>query len=505
MLKYKHTFFSKNTNISAFRMKNYFLPIFLFSVIPFSFSQNCNCDSTFRWLKETFENNDAGFQYAVDQKGRTDYQYHTEKYFTKIKDITGKEECAEALNEWLQFFRNGHLWFSINYDNNLPANEIKKPDPEVIRKQFQNWETFPYKEKEFNSYLSSLKEAGLEGIWSSPPYTIGIRKVNNEYIGFIIEADGIYWKKTQIKLRIKEENGKLNTLFYLQNHSTLEISNTRLIGNNYLAMDYIMLKRVQPVYPKEEAIERHLRLLSAGDPIFERITDKTVILRIPSFSSSEKKKIDSLIESNKNELLTAENLIIDLRYNGGGSDISFQQLLPLLYTNPIREVGVEYLSTPLNNKRMEEFLTEPDLSEEEKTEIKEALNKLNEHPGEFVNLNDDSSANVVILDTVYPFPKNIGIIINQGNGSTTEQFLLAAKQSKKVKLFGTTTAGVLDISNMYFVSSPCNNFKLGYCLTKSKRIPDFTIDGKGIQPDFYIDKEISEYKWIDFVNSILSN
>jgi hypothetical protein len=65
--------------------------------------------------------------------------------------------------------------------------------------------------------------------------------------------------------------------------------------------------------------------------------------------------------------------------------------------------------------------------------------------------------------------------------------------------------GVLDISNMYFINSPCNEYKLGYSLTRSKRIPDFTIDDKGIQPDYYIDKTIPKYDWIDFVNKILNN
>ena len=39
--------------------------------------------------------------------------------------------------------------------------------------------------------------------------------------------------------------------------------------------------------------------------------------------------------------------------------------------------------------------------------------------------------------------------------------------------------GVLDISNMHFVKSPCGKIELGYCLSKSYRIPEMAIDGKG--------------------------
>lgn len=100
-------------------------------------------------------------------------------------------------------------------------------------------------------------------------------------------------------------------------------------------------------------------------------------------------------------------------------------------------------------------------------------------------------------------PKHVAVIINENNGSTTEQFLLAAKQSKKVKLYGVTTMGVLDISNMYFIDSPDKAFKLGYCLSKSYRIPDMAIDGKGIMPDYYIDKSIPDEQWLSFVQNIL--
>ncbi|CAM3498214.1 S41 family peptidase [Sphingobacterium prati] len=126
--------------------------------------------------------------------------------------------------------------------------------------------------------------------------------------------------------------------------------------------------------------------------------------------------------------------------------------------------------------------------------------------GEFVNLKPGRK--LTSIDSSYttlPYPKQAAIIINGGNRSTAEQFLLEAKQSKKVKLFGITTAGALDISNMYFVESPCKEYRLGYALSKSYRIPDMAIDNKGIQPDYYIDQTILDSQWVDHVSNVLEN
>lgn len=135
-----------------------------------------------------------------------------------------------------------------------------------------------------------------------------------------------------------------------------------------------------------------------------------------------------------------------------------------------------------------------------------AYDSLNNHLGEFVNLMPNRK--LVRIDSGYstlPYPKQVAIIINGGNGSTAEQFLLEAKQSKKVKLFGTTTSGVLDISNMYFVESPCKEYRLGYALSKSYRIPNMAIDNKGIQPDYYIDQTIQNPEWVEYARKILED
>ena len=482
-------------------MKKRLLIILTILATNFVYSQNCSCADNFVWLKETFEINDAGFQYVIDIKGEEEYKKHNEFFSEKVKTIKDKAECAEALSKWLTFFRTGHLGIWVNVDEN---NKENKKDNIPDKKQFENWETFPYQEQEFNSYLTTIKEPGLEGVWINPQYTIGIRKIKKEYTGFIIVGDNVYWSKGQVKLKIKEENGKQVATYYMKDHSAKKFDDIALLGNNYLQIGFSAFKRVQPTFPSDKKLDVYFKFLTTDVPLFEKLTDKTVILRIPSFELSAKKIIDSVIDANKNIITKTENLIIDLRDNGGGSDGSYEKIIPFIYTNPIRTIGVELLSTALNNERMKGFITDPDFLEEDKKWAIESLEKLNKHIGEFVSL-DSSSVDIEKFDTIYPYPKNVGIIINENNGSTTEQFLLSAKQSKKVKLFGTTTRGVLDISNMYFINSPCNDLKLGYSLSRSKRIPDMTIDNRGIQPDYYIDKTISKYEWIDFVNKILNN
>ncbi len=468
-------------------------------------AQECTCESNFLWVKKTFEENDAGFEYALEQKGKEAYKAHTDLYLEKVQRIeeAGSVECTETLYEFLTFFRSGHIGIVRSSGSSDEEQENPLKDEEII-KQFEDWESVEVDLKAFEEELSNQKEAGFEGIWQSGVYKVGIKEMEDAYVGFIIEADGVYWRPGQVKFKIAKNEGDFPATFYMRDHSVRDIGEVDILGNNYLQMGFISFDRLKPKFDTDSTILQYVQLINASEPFAEKLSDQTVLLRIPSFNYNQKGLIDSVINEHRELMMKTENLIIDLRNNGGGSDNSFSEILPFIYTNPIRTVGVELLSTPLNNQRMRDFLKERDLSEEDKEWINTTLDTLENHIGEFVSLNK-YPVSVSELDTVYEYPKNVGIIIHENNGSTTEQFLLAAKQSKKVKLFGTTTAGVLDISNMYSASSPCNQFQLAYSLSKSMRIPDMTIDDKGIQPDYYIDDSIPDHEWISFVESILSD
>lgn len=458
----------------------------------------CTCPESFNWVKTTFEENDAGFSYALERKGREAYEAFTAEMKARTDTITDRGECFSALYDWLQFFRPGHIAIrSLIGTGQMEGEQLI--DTAAIRERYADWERVDPDITAFQTYLDGSDDP-YEDIWLSPPYRIGVRRMDEEYVGFVLEADSLYWMPGQVKLRFDPTDG--SGTWYMQDHSPNTFGGTRMIGKNTILSDFIQLKRETPRPDDldDPYAELYLRARSAGEPLLERLNDSVLYLRIPSFQFEHKAAIDSLIEVNFDKITGTENLILDIHSGTGGYDMAFAALEPILYTNRVRTMGVEFRSTPLNNQRMMDFATDTTygFDDEFKAWARTSYDTLQDHLGEFVNLNEKRYT-IETHDTIYTYPSRVAVIMDGGNGSTDEQFLLMAKQSRKVKLYGQSTFGVLDISNMYFVPSPCGDFELGYSLTRSFRIPGLAIDGVGLQPDFFIDDSVPREEWVRFV------
>ncbi|MBK8496873.1 MAG: hypothetical protein IPL50_19165 [Chitinophagaceae bacterium] len=109
------------------------------------------------------------------------------------------------------------------------------------------------------------------------------------------------------------------------------------------------------------------------------------------------------------------------------------------------------------------------------------------------------------MKEVLPFPSLVGVLIDKKCGSTTEQFLLAAKQSKKVVMFGENSAGVLDYANMHFLDFPCFEWRLGYATSRSRRLPEQPVDNIGISPDIHLESytETKTQDWVSYATEYL--
>jgi C-terminal processing protease CtpA/Prc len=306
----------------------------------------------------------------------------------------------------------------------------------------------------------------------------------SQFVGFIINSQLKEWQTGQIKFRIFPDSA----VFYANDHSAKSVNRAYMFSKNIIFFDeFAFFIRKYPEYEDKFLISTFGNL----QPYFETLNNKTCYLRVPSFSKEFCPIIDSVIDSNKQTITKTENLIIDLRSNGGGSTNCWQNIIPYIYTNPYRAKNNIYLSTELNNINYQKnYGNNP------------FFDKLNKNLGKFVKDWEDYTD--IKFDTIYKYPQNVAIIVDERCASATEQFLLTARQSRKVKIFGKITAGALDFSNMNTVNSPCEDFVLSYATSKDVDIDNYPIEGIGIQPDFYLDNAIQEYKWVDYVNEILN-
>lgn len=462
----------------------------------FAQNRNCDCKSNFEWVKTTFEENDAGFRYMLDKKGQAAYNIHNQLIEEKINAAKNLYECTQIINDWLYFFRKNHLGFSMISD----VNAGKLPGTE------QDWETYSVDMVEFKKYLENKQSADYEGIFGDNTYQVGIKKEGGEYIGFIIESKNENWKKDEVKLKIIPGASGTKSIYYMGDKSKIEENNAvELWGNSGLKISNFAAGRIFPEVPENKQLKDYIKSINAQKPYLEKIDENTLYFRVPSFMLQQKSLINDILSENRDRILNTKNLIIDIKNNNGGSDGCYDNIIPILYTSPIRKVIVEFLSTGLSNQKWLEYSTDTvwGLSKADKKIMKERYELFEKHLGEFVNPWGNKSWTRQFA-AVHPYPKNVGIIINGGIGSAAEEFLMEAKQSFKVKLFGTNTAGALDISNLMFVKSPCNDFELYYASSRSLRLPGFSVDDTGIQPDFFIDSEIPDYQWFDYVKKILN-
>lgn len=438
-------------------------------------SKDCNCLEDYRWIKETFEKNDAGFEWIIQKKGIEAYQKFCDSIEVELKNAEDIYKCNKILNDWGRFFRKGHFYISLNVS---PSKNTVSGIAEKVNYSIKTVET---QAKQINDKII--------GIWESSPYKVGIvldtLNQKRKYVGFIIESDVPEWTKGDVKLEIYEQNNKLISNYYMMDHSVEKMSVNLKNETELMIGSMIFINSSK----EESEIERKLSDISK--PLFYELSENTTILKIPSFNADQKEKIDKEIEQNRATILSHKNLIIDLRNNGGGNDNSWKELIPFIYTNPIKTIGVEYLSTDLNRKYLVQ--NTPFLH---RVLLRQFFKNLKSNDNKFV-VRD--SVYVTELDEVLHNPKNVIVIVDEICVSSVEQFLLSVKQSKKVKIYGKQTFGALDVSNMAAVTSPDGCFTLGYCMTRTLRPENERIDDIGIKPDVEINDSIPRHKWIDFI------
>lgn len=461
-------------------MKRSIFSLLILAIAISLFAQNeCNCKQSLSKLITKMESEYPGFK----EKTADTRMYNNFKDGLIIKSQnTGDSDCFDLLNDYLSYFRDAHVrLIQTNKTSDTPSD--KKSDNKV-----------DITLDDFCKHLSKSKDE-LEGVWKSSYYKVGIIKINDEYKGFVIEANSASWKANEIKFCLMQD-GKAN--YYMGNHSLSE-DNYELFDGSILSFKNINAVFIKELpKPKLTENEIKLKLDKISGFYFTKLTDRTSLLCISSFEDAYVEKIEKIVSDNLQAIENTENLIIDIRNNLGGTYDAYDEILPYIITNNSRGVGSEFLVTQTLIDDVESWFDD----EVGKEKARRWIGMFKGNIGKFVNV-DTADVYIGDIKIAEHSPKQIVVLVNKRTASSGEAFVLEAKQSKKVKILGVPTYGAIDYGSATYFDFGCENYTLMLPTWRDMRLPDYPLDNIGIQPDIYLDKSVKD--WVQFAVEYLEN
>jgi len=459
----------------------------LISICSLTFAQEKN-DSNFALEKlvNYTEKNYPGFE--EKSKDKILYEHFKNSLLEKSKKITDSKETLALLKEYLSFFRDRHIFF-LDDSNSLKLMKIDKVENLKANKKLLG-------------KISTSKDS-LEGIWKNEEFKIGILKVKDSlYKGFVITSENKIWKandvlftlNTQKKMKLfSSDLTYFDDTYELKNAEILRFAKTRknfFKDNNNQLSPEILNQKINELFG-----------LSV-----KKISPKTTLVKLQNFDYPFVEKIEKLINDNKTLIENSENLIIDLRDNGGGTTNSMTPILPYIMGGKVRSMNVEYFVSDFyisNQERYVKNLPDTDKYKEEKKNILDNLIFYKENMGKYVLRPNTKSVETENYEASAKSPKQVVVLVNKKVASSGEVLTLLAKQSKKVKIMGTPTSGVLDYANAMISNYEYDGHSLILPTYRSLRLPDFPIDNIGVQPDIYLDESVED--WVKFATDYLEN
>jgi hypothetical protein len=442
-------------------MLKHFLTFAFLFIATRPLAQQCNCASEFTFLKGDIEKNYAGFKDKVNSHTQSSYDAFSEDILQRARKAPNPVYCLGLMEEWIAFFKDGHT--SVTPGDGPPI--VDSPETLAIPPMTGG-------------------EKGIEGIYYNPDSTYKIaiirsKTVFRDYAGVILTSKAPQWKPGDVKLELRSiTETSFMTYAYSRDHQVQAV-HYDFDGNTLNGGTWI--KQGISIHRQPNGNTTDMQWRDHAVVQTRKISDQTYYISITSFDVSNIHTIDSLVKANEEELRTTPYLIIDIRGNGGGGDDSYASLTPWLYTNPIHYAGVVEWSSQDNILRWAKFLQDSTIPASIKEQIKNIIAQLQPHTGQFVQM---EAGYTVTLSNIEPYPKRVVVLMDDRCASAAEEFLLMAKQSKKVTLMGQHSAGILDYANVLQAPFPCMPFFFNYATSRSQRIDQGKgIDNIGVQPD----------------------
>jgi hypothetical protein len=395
--------------------------------------------------------------FILNTKQKNDYQKLKATILAQA-EVANRFEVTILINEYLKFFNDAYLnsiYFKNDYHDSLTINiydKGQKIDDEIT------------------------------GLWYIKRFDIilSIKKTSGRYSGFIYKDLNGFNKTGKKYLAIYPALGKsaVNFLFFDSDGISFSLPVVYKKGRFFESPYKVFMERI--------TIEKAKTLKSTYSPIstptIKKLTEEIIEVKIPALYPDYTSQIDSLLNVYDSEMKKAKTLIIDLRGNGGGGVLPTLALIKYIKTGPIHYINSFSIAsdTLIENAKRSCFPREKDHLDYYNNYCNKFLANLMNNRGKMIF---DSSELYENPEPPLANPKNVAIIIDNATASAAELFVLAAQQSKKVKVFGENSAGGVDFGGVvpYFLSD--SKYALYLTTEMAEYIKTTRYDGKGITPD----------------------
>lgn len=435
-------------------------------------NESNSCYTNYLFLKSWIEKNSASFNDNVKGNRKLLYTRYCDS-IQKFITANPNKDCLSLLQSYLIFFQDNHLSVSFQF-NDADTNLLKLfyQSPDFLKTKIVDLTSTRLQE------LATIDAAQVEGIYlenGNDFYKVAVVKIdNNKYSGVIINSKTQLWKNSQVKFDFNfEDDTTITYTLYNRKHQP-ETGQGKFIHSNLTGLNY--RKATTNAYSDKSGLY-DCKLLN----------DSTCYLKLSSFGGWLYKELDSFYAAIKPVISSKLYLIIDIRNNGGGSDVCYDALKPLFYTNPIESDIVDILATPENLARYQNELKMmisdsatfgAEAIKEKKREI--AVMKKTK-PCHFAKL---QSKQYFTLGTLLAYPQKIALVFNKTTASSAEDLIFDAQQSKKVITIGENSSGYTGYGNVYEVSIPNSNITFSYSTTRYRIQKRY--DGIGFTPMYKV-------------------
>lgn len=381
----------------------------------------------------------------IDKKGWD----HPEAYKDKIKDLENKGELttnkfSEMVQDYLLDFKDHHLYFHL-----IKSDSNKEYDNGFRVRRYKNRLYVTAITKEHR-----LKPGDAIIALDQIPVSDLTEKHRRDFMESKAERED--WRKVISKYHVPE------------------------IIDSDGSFHFLELKK----YEKAEYEPQHT---------IERLKENTIYMTLSDFWDAS--PIDHLLARHKKDLENTENLIIDVRTNLGGSDLSYKNIEKYLFPGGKNKIDLSFYNNKINcTERNADFFIsqiEKMLDKMDNEKDRDGLKRWKEETWEkhrgngFVNFDKEDSMKEYEITGLNP-PNNIIVLVDNYCGSAGDIFVYLCKQSPKVTVIGRPTMGLNDYSNLA-VMQWHDQFELMYATSRLDQL-DTREPGveQGIKPDIYV-------------------